>query len=134
MGLKDSDKPKKKKIYKQVFISPDRNYKRKYVGYDDGSEKSKETRTVRGMIKGVPKKNPLSRPQMDPDKLEQLLTPVQPSNELTMKKKGGAVDKKWIQKAVNPKHKGYCTPMSKPTCTPKRKALARTFKKMAKNK
>jgi len=43
-------------------------------------------------------------------------------------------DKKWIQKAVNPKHKGYCTPMSKPTCTPKRKALAMTFKKMAKNK
>lgn len=43
-------------------------------------------------------------------------------------------DKKWIQKAVNPKHKGFCTPMSKPTCTPKRKALARTFKKMAKNK
>ena len=43
-------------------------------------------------------------------------------------------DKKWIQKAVNPKHKGYCTPMSKPTCTPKRKALARTFKAMAKNK
>lgn len=43
-----------------------------------------------------------------------------------------AKDKKWIQKAVNPKHKGYCTPMSKPTCTPKRKALARTFKAMAK--
>jgi hypothetical protein len=49
-------------------------------------------------------------------------------------KKGGSTDKKWIQKAVNPKHKGYCTPMSKPTCTPKRAALARTFKKMAKNK
>jgi len=50
-------------------------------------------------------------------------------------KKGGiAKDKNWIQKAVNPKHKGYCTPMSKPTCTPKRKALARTFKAMAKNK
>ena len=41
-------------------------------------------------------------------------------------------DKKWIQKAVNPKHKGYCTPMSKPTCTPKRKALAMTFKKWLK--
>jgi hypothetical protein len=53
---------------------------------------------------------------------------------MNKKKKGGTVDKKWIQKAVNPKHKGYCTPMSKPTCTPKRKALARTFKKMAKNK
>ena len=47
-------------------------------------------------------------------------------------KKGGKVDKKWIQKAVNPKHKGYCTPMTKKTCTPARKALARTFKKKAK--
>ena len=51
-----------------------------------------------------------------------------------MKKGGAAKDDKWIQKAVNPKHKGYCTPMSKPTCTPKRKALARTFKAMAKNR
>jgi hypothetical protein len=50
-------------------------------------------------------------------------------------KKGGSTsDKKWIQKAINPAHKGFCTPMSKPTCTPKRAALARTFKKMAKNK
>jgi hypothetical protein len=36
---------------------------------------------------------------------------------------------KWIQKAVNPEHKGYCTPMTKPTCTPARKALAKRFKK-----
>jgi hypothetical protein len=36
---------------------------------------------------------------------------------------------KWIQKAVNPKHKGYCTPMTKKTCTPRRKALAKRFKK-----
>ena len=43
-------------------------------------------------------------------------------------KKGS--NKNWIQKAVNPKHKGFCTPMTKKTCTPKRKALARTFKKM----
>ena len=52
----------------------------------------------------------------------------------SMKKGVSTSDKNWIQKAVNPKHKGYCTPMSKPTCTPKRKALARTFKAMAKNK
>jgi hypothetical protein len=38
-------------------------------------------------------------------------------------------DKNWIQKAVDPEHKGYCTPMTKPTCTPKRKALAKRFKK-----
>ena len=31
---------------------------------------------------------------------------------------------KWIQQAVNPKHKGYCTPMTKRTCTPKRKAIS----------
>ena len=36
---------------------------------------------------------------------------------------------KWIQKAVDPKHKGYCTPMTKSTCTPRRKALAKRFKK-----
>jgi len=50
----------------------------------------------------------------------------------TMKKGGAVKDDKWMQKAVNPAHKGYCTPMSKPTCTPKRKALARTFKAIAK--
>lgn len=38
-------------------------------------------------------------------------------------------DDKWIQKAVEPSHKGYCTPMTKPTCTPRRKALAKRFKK-----
>jgi hypothetical protein len=38
-------------------------------------------------------------------------------------------DEKWIQKAINPKHKGYCTPMTKKTCTPRRKALAKRFKK-----
>tara|TARA_R110000868_G_scaffold223401_2_gene475289 strand:+ start:1284 stop:1619 length:336 start_codon:yes stop_codon:yes gene_type:complete len=49
-----------------------------------------------------------------------------------MAKKGAKVSKKnWIQEAVNPKHKGYCTPMTKKTCTPKRKALAVTFKHMA---
>lgn len=37
--------------------------------------------------------------------------------------------KHWIQKALNPKHKGYCSPMSKKTCTPIRKALAMRFKK-----
>jgi len=36
---------------------------------------------------------------------------------------------KWLQKAINPKHKGFCTPMTKKTCTPQRKALAKRFKK-----
>jgi len=50
------------------------------------------------------------------------------------KKVAKAKDGKWIQKAVNPKHKGFCTPESKKTCTPKRKALAHTFKAMAKKR
>jgi len=64
---------------------------------------------------------------------------VMKSQENSMKKggkmskvKAKAKDGKWIQKAINPKHKGYCTPMTKATCTPKRKALAMTLKKMAK--
>lgn len=40
-------------------------------------------------------------------------------------KKGGH----WIQGAINPKHKGFCTPMSKPTCTGRRRALALLFKR-----
>lgn len=30
---------------------------------------------------------------------------------------------------VNPAHKGYCTPMSKSTCTPRRKAFAERVKR-----
>jgi hypothetical protein len=66
---------------------------------------------------------------------DQGYTPVgEREPDRTKFKKGGPTDKKWIQKAINPAHKGYCTPMTKPTCTPKRKALAMTLKKMAKNK
>ena len=53
---------------------------------------------------------------------------------IMLMKKGGSTDKNWIQKAINPAHKGFCTPMTKPTCTTKRKALAITLKKIAKNK
>ena len=45
---------------------------------------------------------------------------------LERKKKQGGED--WIQKAVNPEHEGYCTPMTKSTCTPRRKAFAETMK------
>jgi len=38
-------------------------------------------------------------------------------------------EKDWIQGAINPKHKGWCTPLSNPHCTGKRRALALRFKK-----
>lgn len=34
----------------------------------------------------------------------------------------------WIQKAINPSHKGWCTPLSNPKCTGHRRALALRFK------
>lgn len=49
-------------------------------------------------------------------------------HRFVVKKYGKAMAKKWIQSAVNPAHKGYCSPMSKKTCTPRRKALAKRFK------
>ena len=45
------------------------------------------------------------------------------------KAKSAGRSKKWIQGAINPRHKGYCTPMTKKTCTPRRKALAKRFKR-----
>jgi len=44
------------------------------------------------------------------------------------KKKKKSDDDDWIDDAVNPEHKGYCTPMTKKTCTAPRKRLAKIFK------
>ena len=63
--------------------------------------------------------------------IDKMLKMIQKDKSIVGKKKGGKVDKKWIQKAVNPKHKGYCTPMTKKTCTPARKRLAKLFKRKA---
>jgi len=89
----------------------------------------KEADLIRGL-------NPFVNGQMVSDQEREFMERQKSENKLRRGyKTGGATkDKKWIQKAVNPKHKGYCTPMSKPTCTPKRKALARTFKAMAKKR
>ena len=91
--------------------SYDRNYKTKFEWEKGKSEPSRitERRTLKGLLKGAPKA----------------------AGKMKLESGGKVKDKKWIQKAVNPKHKGYCTPMTKATCTPKRKALAQTFKRMA---
>ena len=105
---------------KMKFYSPDGNYKTVVKKNYGEPERAKETRTLKGVLRGVPKTS----------------TPPAPVEDKPMfkAKKGGSTDKKWIQKAINPAHKGYCTPMTKPTCTPKRKALAKTLKKIAKNR
>ena len=85
--------------------------------------------------KGKYQKPQPGRPQSErihPKGKYQRPQPGRPQSKPQPLKKGGKADKNWIQKAVDPKHKGYCTPMTKKTCTPARKALARTFKKKAK--
>jgi len=111
-----------------------------------GSEKAKPHSTKEGRIasgtrrikrflqsrKGTPV-NPKGTPGQKPEWKKMPWKPGQKPN-LQPLKKGGKADKNWIQKAVNPKHKGFCTPMTKKTCTPRRKALARTFKKMGRER
>lgn len=99
----------------------------------------------------------LRRPAVDPASV--MVAPAKPSNlspsdsnlrrkpegfdyrrnrpapgSITMRELGGLLElakggKNWIQGAVNPAHKGYCTPMTKSTCTGRRKAFAKTMKK-----
>jgi hypothetical protein len=58
------------------------------------------------------------------------------SNEF--KKGGSTKNKNWIQDATASIKRrgteGKCTPITKPGCTGKAKALAKTFKKIAKNR
>ena len=53
-------------------------------------------------------------------------------------KDGGKADKNWIQdvnKSIKKRGtKGKCTPITKPGCTGRAKALAKTFKKMARKR
>ena len=55
-----------------------------------------------------------------------------------MLKDGGKADKNWIQdvnKSIKKRGtKGKCTPITKPGCTGRAKALAKTFKKMARKR
>ena len=76
----------------------------------------------------LPPRNVKTKVSLTKDKQQGATSMTAKGGKKVAKAKGG----KWIQKAINPKHKGYCTPMTKKTCTPKRKALAMTLKKMAK--
>ena len=77
-----------------------------------------------------------------------LKRPVRPlssqSPHLSVHAEGGRIgfkdggDSRWIQKATKSIKKrgteGKCTPITKPGCTGRAKALAKTFKKMAKKR
>ena len=75
-------------------------------------------------------------------RLESHMSPKQAHDYLNTYGMGGYLDEagdgKWIQKATASIKKrgteGKCTPITKPGCTGKAKTLAKTFRKMAKNR
>jgi hypothetical protein len=80
----------------------------------------------------VPPSDSISKPKPKPNW-------VSPPASKDIKKKGGATkNKNWIQDATASIKRrgteGKCTPITKPGCTGKAKALAKTFKKIAKNR
>jgi hypothetical protein len=125
-GYASSDQTSRLKSY-------DGNYKTKFEWKKGESEPSKitERRTLKGLLKGAPKAK---------GKLDLKSKPIMvEDNQWSLKAKNGkavAKDGKWIQKATASIKRrgteGKCTPITKPGCTGKAKALAKTFKKMAK--
>ena len=101
--------------------------RQKRLNKDDDDDDASEARIVRKT-----KKNEKIGGKALPDGPPQYKQPDDEAEaELDAEDEGPMEDQDWIQKAVNPKHKGYCTPMTKDTCTPARKALAKRFKKAA---
>jgi len=103
------------------------------VPREEIKKKREELKTDKKTFGGerIPKKGPVIKKRIYQEPISPTVRAPEAEGGRIGLKKGGS-DKKWIQKAVDPKHKGYCTPMTKKTCTPARKALARTFKKKAK--
>jgi hypothetical protein len=127
--IKNSDQENKKQNYQSAKISSD------FL--------NNQVDNLRKVQKVYPESRSINKTKnlVNEEKVRANADKVRANAALYKSKKGGAVpkakeggDKKWIQKAINPKHKGYCTPMTKPTCTPKRKALAKTLKAMAKKR
>ena len=110
------------------------------AGFEHGETVGRKKQTIDkekmgAFLKGREPKWERKRKPGDKPKWERM--PWKPGQKLKMQplKKGGKADKNWIQKATasikKRGTKGKCTPITKPGCTGRAKALAKTFKKMA---
>ena len=101
----------------------------KYLGMAKGGKaKSKKQKEWEDKLKPPDPHKPRPRPK-----------PFDKEDEVKFKKGGKAGgDDRWIQKATasikRRKTEGKCTPITKKGCTGRAKALAKTFKKMAKKR
>jgi hypothetical protein len=120
---------------------------KKAQGGDSLAIKTNVRKALESIANKKPKKTKLDNKLLYPE-LQAMsqpdLKPISSNNyrPVAPKKDGGKVSKakdgKWIQKATASIKKrgtaGKCTPITKPGCTGRAKALAKTFKKMAKKK
>ena len=101
----------------------------KYLGMAKGGKaKSKKQKKIEDGLRPPDPHKPRPRPK-----------PFDKKDEVKFKKGGKAGgDDRWIQKATasikRRGTKGKCTPITKKGCTGRAKALAKTFKKMAKKR
>ena len=130
-GFEHGNKVERKKKFEKEKVTVDPN--QKYRTWN----KIQREKTVGG--KRFPKKGPVIRERQNPPS-PTVRAPEQ-QTQRGRHAEGGRIgfkkgtDKNWIQK-VNKSikkrgTKGKCTPITKPGCTGRAKALAKTFKKMA---
>jgi hypothetical protein len=140
------ERPSKKFEKKKVTVDPAkvRASNEKYRDWN----KARRDKTFGG--KRIPKKGPVIRERQTPPsptvrapeaqggkklKFGSMITDTKNPQYLNPFKKGGKADKKWMQKvsaSIKKRGtKGKCTPITKPGCTGRAKALAKTFKKIA---
>lgn len=98
-------------------------------------EKPKKGKVVKATIKGTLQSlKPKSKQERTLNKATKAYK-KSIEDEFGIKMKEGGSSKNWIQKATASIKRrgteGKCTPITKPGCTGKAKALAKTFKKMA---
>lgn len=100
-----------------------------------------KVKLAKGYVEGIIKyklKPPTKEQKRAKEEFDQYKKSIEDEFGVKMdkKKKGGATDNKWMQKAsASIKRRGTegkCTPITKPGCTGKARTLALTFKKIAK--
>lgn len=117
------------KKYPSVRMTTRKGYETKETTYPNGDKETLKTKVV-NKAGDTYEKNKKARLNEAAKK-----SAIQSSKEVSSKKATKAKDGKWIQKVSKSIKargtEGKCTPITKPGCTGKAKALAKTFKKIA---
>jgi hypothetical protein len=101
----------------------------------NGTAKYSDPKPLLDSLANVRKKLDTEKASLNSKQLDEQRRYKKAKKELSKKTTPKAKDGKWIQKATASIKRrgteGKCTPITKPGCTGKAKALAKTFKKIA---